>query len=66
MTALAARALLILLAAVCAVVAVSGLRSDHRCRQAAPRCSTGTPPPEPSRPSPTAAAIRATAPSPRR
>ena len=34
MTALAARALLILLAALCAVVAVTGLRSDDRCRQA--------------------------------
>ena len=34
MTPLAARALLILLAVVCAVVAVTGLRSDHRCTQA--------------------------------
>ena len=34
MTTLAVRALLILLAAVGAVVAVTGLRSDHRCTQA--------------------------------
>jgi hypothetical protein len=34
MPLLLARALLIVLAAVCAVVAVAGLRSDHRCTQA--------------------------------
>ncbi|MGZ4268968.1 MAG: hypothetical protein ACXVFN_10110 [Solirubrobacteraceae bacterium] len=34
MRALALRALLIVLAAVCAVVAVGGLRGDHRCSQA--------------------------------
>jgi hypothetical protein len=34
MPLLLVRALLIVLAAVCAVVAVTGLRSDHRCTQA--------------------------------
>ena len=34
MALLLVRALLIVLAAVCAIVAVTGLRSDHRCTQA--------------------------------